>query len=213
MFDSQLVAFTLAALLVTISPGPDTFLVIGNTARGGLRNGLATVAGIVSGGLFHAALFGFGIAQVLAYSPRIFTAVKLCGAAYLVYLGIGALRSALRRREAAAAPLPAAPVRSTGTPGASWAQGMVSNALNPKVAVFYLAFLPQFMSPGESIAAKSMLLIGIHCVLGAAWLSSLVLAVSRVSAWLRRSAVQRALDGLVGTVMTGFGAKLALERA
>jgi threonine/homoserine/homoserine lactone efflux protein len=211
MLDSQVLAFTLAALLVTISPGPDTFLVIGNTVRSGLSTGLATVTGIVSGGLFHAALFGFGIAQVLAYSPRIFMAVKLCGAAYLVWLGINALHSAWRR-PAGSAPVPDPAVRTNATLGSAWIQGMVSNALNPKVAVFYLAFLPQFMLPGDPIAAKSMLLIGIHCVLGAIWLGTLAVAVTRVSAWLVRGSVRRALDALVGTAMTGFGAKLALER-
>ncbi|HKZ72665.1 MAG TPA: LysE family translocator [Steroidobacteraceae bacterium] len=214
--DSQLLAFTLAALVVTISPGPDTFLVIGNTVKGGARHGLATVAGIVSGGLCHAALFGFGIAQVLAYSPTVFTVVKLCGAAYLVYLGMGALRSAFRQR----APVPGT-IRSPpgGNASASpvrwrsaWVQGALSNALNPKVAVFYLAFLPQFMSPGDPIAAKSMFLIGIHCVLGLLWLSAVVLAFARLGAWLHRGAVRRVLDGVVGTVMTAFGAKLAVDR-
>jgi len=212
MFDSQVLAFTLAALLVTISPGPDTFLVIGNSARGGLRHGLATVAGVVCGGLFHAALFGFGVAQVLAYSPRIFTTVKLLGAAYLVYLGIGALRAALWGRSSAVR-LPDSITRAAATPGTSWRQGLLSNALNPKVTVFYLAFLPQFMSPGDPIATTSVLLIGIHCLLGLLWLSSLVLAVTHVSGWLRRSAVRRSLDALVGGVMIAFGAKLAFEKA
>jgi threonine/homoserine/homoserine lactone efflux protein len=209
--DPQLVAFTLAALVVTISPGPDTFLVIGNTGRGGVAHGLATVLGIASGGLFHAMLFGFGVAHVLAHSPLVFTVVKLCGAAYLVYLGCGALRSAFQRGTRPS-PEERSARRAPPSLRGAWAQGTLTNALNPKVAVFYLAFLPQFMSPGDAIAAKSMLLIGIHIVLGLLWLSIVVLALARLGAWLERGVVRRVLDGVVGTVMTAFGAKLAFER-
>jgi threonine/homoserine/homoserine lactone efflux protein len=204
---SHIFAFTLMAALVTISPGPDTFLVIGNTAHAGAKRGLATVAGIVSGGFFHATLFALGLANILLYSPQVFLAVKLLGAAYLFYLGIGGLRAAIK-------PCVVVSVANTEPTASShwraYRQGLLTNALNPKVAIFYLAFLPQFMSPGEPIALQSALLIAIHYLLGLLWLSLLVLGVNSARAWLRKSAVQRCLDGVVGAVMTSFGIKLAL---
>lgn len=218
MIDPTILAFTLAAALVTITPGPDTFLVIMNTLKSGLRTGLATVFGIVSGGLFHAALFAFGVAQLLVYSPTVFMVVKLLGAGYLLWLGIGALRAAFGRRdvgEVAAAsdacPHPSPPPLMQGRGlKSAYVQGVITNALNPKVAVFYLAFLPQFMRPTDDIALKSVLLIGIHYALGLMWLSLVALFVVQFNAWLRKSIVQRVLEGTVGAIMTFFGVKLAL---
>jgi threonine/homoserine/homoserine lactone efflux protein len=221
-FDPTILAFTLAAALVTITPGPDTFLVIMNTLKSGLRTGLATVFGIASGGLFHAALFAFGVAQVLVYSPTIFMVVKLAGAAYLVWLGVGALRGAFRTRaesnsavDEASHPHPnLLPPAGEGVKAASlrsaYLQGVITNALNPKVAVFYLAFLPQFMQPTDAIAAKSVLLIGIHYAMGLVWLSAVAVFVVQFNTWLRKSMVQRVLEGTVGAIMTFFGVKLAL---
>jgi threonine/homoserine/homoserine lactone efflux protein len=231
--DPTILAFTLAALLVTVTPGPDTFLVIMNTLKSGLRTGLATVVGIASGGLFHAALFAFGVAQVLVYSPAIFMVVKLLGAGYLVWLGVGALWSAIGPRGSAVddaavtssdvagpypQPSPARGVPLAGREGAkiagslrsAYVQGVITNALNPKVAVFYLAFLPQFMQPTDPIAAKSVLLIGIHYAMGLVWLSLVALFVMQFNTWLRKSMVQRVLEGTVGAIMTFFGVKLAL---
>lgn len=210
MVDASLLAFTGAALLLTLSPGPDTFLVIGSSLQGGLRAGYAALAGILSGGLFHAALFAFGIARLLMYSPALFTAVKLAGAAYLLWLGIGALRSAVAPRAQGESGASVATPLQPGALRRYYLRGLLSNALNPKIAVFYLAFLPQFLQPGDPIALKSAGLIGIHYTLGLIWLGSLVLAVGRLGGWLRRGPVQRALDGLVGLAMTGFGVRLAL---
>jgi threonine/homoserine/homoserine lactone efflux protein len=225
--DPTILAFTLAATLVAVTPGPDTFLVIMNTLKRGLRHGLATVFGIVSGGVFHAALFGFGVAQVLVYSPTVFWVVKLLGAAYLLYLGIGALRGAIwvkksevdqvvpASREGAGPHPNPLPLAGEGTKQAAslrsvFVQGLITNAFNPKVAVFYLAFLPQFMRPTDDIAVKSVLLIGIHYAIGLVWLSLVALFVVQFNAWLRKSMVQRVLEGTVGAIMTFFGAKLAL---
>lgn len=212
MVDSQVLAFAAAALLVTLSPGPDTFLVLGASLRGGPRHGLATVAGIMTGGLFYVALFAFGVARLLVYSPVAFLAVKLAGAAYLLWLGAGAVRSAFRRASATAPEAAGSPPSNAAAErplARSYLDGVVTNALNPKVAVFYLAFLPQFMRPDDPIAAKSALLIGIHYALGLVWLGSVALAVGRLGGLLRRDAVRRVLDGVVGAVLTAFGVKLA----
>lgn len=210
MLDHSVLAFSLIALALTLAPGPDTFLVIANASAGGFRRGFATVLGIVSGGVFYVLLIGCGLARFLLYSPALFHAVKLAGACYLLYLGWGALRAALRRRQAEPQAAPAvAPARSMR---ASYMQGLLTNALNPKIAVFYLAFLPQFMSPGDPVVLKSALLIGIHYFEGLVWLSLLAWSVGRLGRFMARPRVRRAIDGVLGATMVGFGAKLALDR-
>lgn len=202
-------AFCAAALAVTLAPGPDTFLVIGNAVRNGMRGGLATVAGIVSGGVVPIALFAGGLAQLLVYSATAFLIVKTVGALYLVWLGVNALRGAFRP----AADLDTSGSRVDAAPLARlyW-QGVLTNALNPKIALFYLAFLPQFMDPAKSAAWQSTLLIGTHYLMGLVWLGLVVLAVSRVGGWLARGSVRRWLDGVVGAVMLGFGIRLAFTK-
>lgn len=208
MVTPELLSFAAIALLLTISPGPDTFLVMGNTLGGGVRRGLATVAGITCGGAVHATVAAFGLAQILVYSAKAFFVMKTLGALYLLWLGITGLRSALKPAAATTELTAAAPAAL----GRSWLQGMLTNVLNPKVAVFYLAFLPQFLHPGDPIAAKSALLVGIHYTIGLVWLSLVSVAVARLTPWLKKSGVRRTLDGVVATVMLGFGAKLALAR-
>jgi threonine/homoserine/homoserine lactone efflux protein len=211
MLDHSVVAFSLVALALTLAPGPDTFLVIANAGAGGFRRGFATVLGIVSGGVFYVLLIGCGLARFLLYSPALFHAVKLAGACYLLYLGWGALRGALRRHQAGAetGAAPAPPARSMR---ASYLQGLMTNALNPKIAVFYLAFLPQFMNPGDPVVLKSALLIGIHYFEGLVWLSLLAYSVGRLGRFMARPKVRRGIDGVLGLTMMGFGAKLALDQ-
>ena len=159
MIDHSVMAFCVVAALLTIAPGPDTFLVIGNATAGGTRRGLVTVLGIVSGGFFYAALFAAGFVQVLLYSDTLFYAIKLAGACYLLYLGWGALRSAIKPAPPSTQQPVAASPKSLRS---AYLQGLITNALNPKVGLFYLAFLPQFLAPGDPVLLKSLLLIGIH---------------------------------------------------
>lgn len=227
MLDPLLVAYLPAALLLTVTPGPDTVLVLSNGSRFGLRTALATTAGIALGGVSYALLFGLGVARVLAYSPTAFAAVKLAGALYLCYLGLTTLyRTFVRGRVRQASvppsesavsdrtvplPGPAAALRPARVPALSsvLGQGFLTNALNPKVALFYLAFLPQFMRPGDSFAERSVLLIAIHYAMGAVWLSGVALAAERMRQVLTSRRVERWLDGILGTLMTGFGIRLA----
>lgn len=211
MFDHSVLAFALIAMALTVAPGPDTFLVIANTSAGGFRRGFATVLGIVSGGACYVLLVACGLVRLLVYSPAVFFTVKLAGACYLLYLGWNALRGALRRPLSAAdAAPPPAPAPSAR---ASYLQGLLTNALNPKIAVFYLAFLPQFLTPGDPVVLKSALLIGIHYFEGLVWLSLLAFSVGRLGRWLARPRVRRALDAVLGATMVGFGLKLAADRA
>lgn len=206
--ETQWLAFAFAALMVTLAPGPDTFLVIGNALSGGVRRGLATVAGILTGGLFHVALFAFGVARLLMYSERAFWTIKMLGAAYLAWLGVKALRSAFAARIEAD---PAAAIGPSPRPSLwrSYAQGVLTNALNPKIAIFYLAFLPQFLAPGPDMAMQSIAMIAMHYAIGTVWLSLLVIGASRMAGAVRSTRVARVLDGVIGAMMLGFGAKLA----
>ena len=211
MFDHSVAAFALIAMALTIAPGPDTFLVIANTSAGGFRRGFATVLGIVSGGAFYVLLVACGLIRVLVYSPTLFYAVKLAGAGYLVYLGWSALRGVFRQAPALAADAPSPPPAKSIR--ASYLQGLLTNALNPKIAVFYLAFLPQFLNPGDPVVLKSALLIGIHYFEGLVWLSLLAFSVGRLSRFLARPRVKKTMDAVLGTTMMGFGLKLAVDQA
>ena len=210
MFDHSVLAFALIAMALTIAPGPDTFLVIANTSAGGFRRGFATVLGVVSGGFFYVLLVACGLIRLLVYSPGVFYAVKLAGACYLLYLGWSALRGAFRGSPADGAEAPPAAARSIR---ASYLQGLLTNALNPKIAVFYLAFLPQFLNPGDPVVLKSALLIGIHYFEGLIWLSLLAFSVGRLSRFLARPRVRKTMDAVLGATMMGFGLKLAVEQA
>jgi RhtB (resistance to homoserine/threonine) family protein len=209
LVDPQVLAFTLVAALMTISPGADTFLVVRNALRGGRLDGVMTTLGISSGLYFHALLSAIGVSALLAHSATAFLALKVAGAGYLAWLGIQSLRSAVRPaagaepRDVAAAHVP----RSR-----SFREGLLTNLLNPKVIVFYLALLPQFISPGDAVLAKSLLLAAIHCVLGIAWLGFVAWAVDRSRHFFLRPRLRRWMDGLCGTVLVGLGLRLALEQ-
>ncbi len=210
MFDSEVVAFTLVAAVLTITPGADTMLVVRNTLRGGHRFGWATAVGIGTGCLLHAALSAVGLSVILARSAAAFHAVKLAGAAYLVWLGVQsflAKEGAEVGGDAPDADAAGAPRRRRG-----FVDGFATNLLNPKVAVFYLAFLPQFIGPDDPVLVKSLLLAGIHDVMGLVWLGTIAVLVSRGRRFIRRPSVKRAISRAAGVTLAGLGIRLALER-
>ena len=209
--DPQVVAFTVIAGLLTITPGADTMLVIRNVMARGRRAGFLTTVGACCGIFVHAMLSALGLSLILVNSALAFEIVKMIGAAYLVWLGIQSLRQAFRRKHSAngGAALRARPARGYR----SLIEGFLSNVLNPKVAVFYLAFFPQFMSPGDWVFAKSMLLAAIHWVEGVLWLSIVTLFINRLRSWITQPRVTRAIAATTGAVMILFGVRLAMERA
>jgi len=208
-FDPQVLAFVFVAALMTVSPGADTFLVVRNALRGGRRDGFLTVLGISSGLYFHALLSALGVSAVLAHSARAFLVLKVAGAAYLAWLGLQSLRAGLGR-------VPIAPpgdvAAASVPPLRSFREGLLTNLLNPKVIVFYLALLPQFMRPGDPVLAKSLLLAAIHCVLGILWLGFVAWAVDRSRRFFLRPALRRFLDALCGTVLVALGLRLAFAQ-
>ena len=188
--DGSILAFVGIAVLLTILPGADMALVAKVTLLDGRRAAFFTSLGICAGLPVHATASALGLSLVLATSAEAFTVVKFVGAAYLAYLGIRTLRDSFR---AAADQVVAAGRTRSGR--AAFLQGWLSNVLNPKVALFYLTFLPQFISPGDNVLAKSLLLAAIHGLLGLVWLPLYAYTIDRV-----------------GAALIGLGLRLALER-
>jgi threonine/homoserine/homoserine lactone efflux protein len=190
--------------LLTVSPGADMALVAKITFEHGRRAALVATLGICSGLIVHATASALGLSVILATSAEAFAIVKLAGAAYLAYLGVQAFRSSFR---SGAVETQAARRRAN-----PFVQGVFSNVLNPKVAVFYLTFLPQFMSPGDNVLVRSLAFALAHAVMGIFWLSAYAYVLSRVSAVLAGAGVRRWLERVTGGVLIALGARLALER-
>lgn len=206
--DPQIAVFAGVAALLTITPGADTMLVMRNVLARGRRAGLLTTAGISAGIFVHATLSALGVSLVLARSAMAFEAVKLAGAAYLIVLGAQSLWR-LRRPEGADAPPGPGPGRRESR---SLVEGLLTNLLNPKVAIFYLAFLPQFIRVTDVVLLKSVLLAAIHVGMGVVWLSLVAVFVGTLRGFVERRRVRRALEGVSGAVLVALGMRLALER-
>jgi RhtB (resistance to homoserine/threonine) family protein len=209
LFDPQVLAFALVAAVVTVSPGADTFLVVRNALRGGRRDGMLAAAGIGCGLYVHALLSAIGVSAILAHSAQAFFALKVAGAAYLAWLGLQSLRAGIR---GAPATTPEGALPAAVPAARCFREGLLTNLLNPKVIVFYLALLPQFLSPGDPALAKSLLLAAVHFSETLAWLSVVAWAVDRSRRFFLRPALRRWMDSLCGAILVALGAKLAFER-
>jgi threonine/homoserine/homoserine lactone efflux protein len=200
--------FFVVSVVVIVTPGPDTALTIRNTLLGNRRSGIFTALGVVTGQATWALATAVGIAALLAASEPAFTAVKLIGAAYLVFLGGQALLAALRHRararlEGSRRRLPAA---------VAFRQGVLSNLSNPKMAAFFPALLPQF-APSDGASFPALLALGlVFCSLTLGWLSAYAVAVARAGAFLRRPSIRRVTEALTGAVLVALGVRLATER-
>ena len=204
MLDPLFAAGLAVLALLTISPGADMALIAKITLERGRRAALLATIGICSGLFVHATASALGLSVILATSAEAFAVVKLAGAAYLVYLGIQALRSSFRGE-----------ARATAAPGRAaspFLQGLLSNVLNPKVAVFYLTFMPQFMSPGDNVLIRSIAFAVAHAVMGTLWLTAYAYVLSQISVVLGRGGVRRWLERVTGGVLIALGVHLALER-
>jgi RhtB (resistance to homoserine/threonine) family protein len=212
MIDSQVVAFFGVALIITLTPGADTMLVIRNVLAYGRTAGLFTVIGIVSGLFVHASFSALGLSVILMRSAEVFEIVKLIGAGYLILLGLQSVRALLKQQDQGSGSSPDYRVEAQPNKWQSYVQGLLNNLLNPKVAIFYLAFLPQFMRPGDPVFAKSILLAVIHLFQGVIWLSIVVLLVAYMKTVLLRPRIQQVLEALSGVILIGLGIRLATER-
>jgi threonine/homoserine/homoserine lactone efflux protein len=207
-----LLAFTLAAGLLTITPGLDTALVLRTAAVEGSRRAMLAGVGICCGLLIWALTVSLGLGTLLAASQAAYRMLRIAGACYLIFLGTKML---LRKYQPASAmdetlsPVFASPGNASAS---KWfVRGMLTNLLNPKVGVFYVTFLPQFIPSGVSVISFSMLLAAIHAIEGILWFVVLTLATRPLSRWLRRPPVARTLDRATGTVLVGFGLGLVLD--
>jgi RhtB (resistance to homoserine/threonine) family protein len=204
-------AFLAVAALVVVTPGVDMALVSKNALQHGRRVALLTALGINAGIVVWTAAAALGVAALIRASATAFTVLKLAGAAYLVFLGLQAIWQSRRGRPAHDEGVPAPGSRRLEPPS-GFRQGVLSNLLNPKIAVFFTSFIPQFVSPGESVLVSSLALGAIFNLLGVVWLVAFALLVSRAGSLLRRPPVKRALDRLTGLVLVAFGVRLATER-
>lgn len=200
----QLAAFVAIAIVVIVVPGPDTALTIRNTLFGGRTAGVRTALGVATGQAVWTLATSLGITALLVASEPAFRAVKLAGAAYLIYLGAQTLWRALRRGH-----VPHAPPKRRGD---AYRQGLLSNLGNPKMAAFFTSLLPQFAPGGEASFAGLLALGLLFAAMTLTWLSAYALAVARAGDVLRRPRVRRALDAVTGAVLVAFGLRLATDR-
>lgn len=204
--DPSVLAFLGVAILIVVSPGPDTALVVRNTLVSGRRAGAATVLGVICGIAAWALAAAVGLAAILDASAVAFTALKLAGAVYLVALGLLTLRG------------PGHPSTADRGSGASltarraWTLGWLSASLNPKLGVFFLTLLPQFVQPGIDEPARLLGLAVVFGALGLAWLLLVVEIVVRAQAAVARPWIGRTVRWAMGTVLIGLGARVALVR-
>ena len=197
-----MIAFLAISSLVIVTPGQDTALTIRNALLGGRRAALFTALGVSAGQALWALASAVGVAALLAASEPVFLALRLAGAAYLVWLGVQALVSAVRRRN------PELVHECTNLRArVAFRQGILSNLGNPKMAVFFLSLLPQF---GSSFGALLALGLVFSC-LTLVWLSAYGAAGARAGDFLRRSRVRRALDAAMGLVLVALGLRIAGE--
>jgi threonine/homoserine/homoserine lactone efflux protein len=205
---SQILAFLGVSALVIMTPGQDTALTIKNTLAGGRRTGILTALGVSTGQAVWTLAASAGVAALLVASEPAFLALKLAGAAYLVFLGGQALLAAIRGA-------PAHDVRGAAArrlaPAGGYRQGVVSNLGNPKMAVFFTSLLPQFAPAGGASFATMLALGLVFCTLTFLWLTAYAAAIDRAGHVLRRRGVRRALDAVTGTVLVALGLRLASQ--
>jgi threonine/homoserine/homoserine lactone efflux protein len=222
---TALLGFALASTLVILAPGPDSLLVMRNTMRGGRRAGWVTACGTLSGLTIWALAAALGLSALLRVSHVAYDVLRFCGAAYLIWLGATSLGNFRRRRagparppqaasEASRRPRPAgvaAPGGAPARPARAYLNGVLSNLLNPKISVFFMAFLPAFVPAGASASRFSLVLGAWFVMETGLWLALVAWLADRGMRWLRRPAVQRWLERFTGIVLIGFGLRLATE--
>ncbi|MQT13268.1 LysE family translocator [Segnochrobactrum spirostomi] len=207
---APLLAFTVAAGLLTITPGLDTALVVRTAAVDGARSALLAGLGVSAGVLVWGLAASAGLGALLAASQLAYDAVRIAGAVYLVVLGA---RMILRpRRDGLVTSGEAVATEEGSSRRTAFLRGLLTNLLNPKVGVFYVTFLPQFVPAGVPVVPFSVLLAGLHVTMGMVWFVVLVAATRPLARWLSRPAVATALDRVTGGIFLAFGLRLALER-
>jgi threonine/homoserine/homoserine lactone efflux protein len=209
-FNSQIVTFITVTLVLTVTPGVDTILIMRNVLRGGKLDGYYTAFGICSGLFVHATLSALGISIVVANSALLFSYMRNAGAFYLIWLGINTLYGACRDNK---------PLFFTKnsvknmqiSPLKSIREGLFSNVLNPKPAIFYMAFFPIFINQNDTVLIKSMLLASVQFVIGVSWLIILSHLICHLKSIVEKPSIKKSLDGISGGILVLLGLKLGFE--
>ena len=216
MISAHLLAVYIAALFVVYAvPGPDMALVLQTSIGRGVRSGFAAAGGLGLARATHVTLSACGVAALLRSAPWLYDVVRYGGAVYLAWVGIQIFRSpvfALPDGTTAATPAGAAASIESRPLRAAFVKGLLTNLLNPKIGVFYISFLPQFLPAGVAAAPFIFLLAALHVLMSFVWFAVLIGATRPISGWLQRAAVVRWLDRVTGAVFLGFGLRLALDR-
>jgi threonine/homoserine/homoserine lactone efflux protein len=206
--DGSFLTFLGVSIVVIVAPGPDTALTIRNTVRGGRAPGIGTALGVSAGQLIWGLATGVGLVAVLLASEPVFRAVRLAGAAYLVWLGLHSVRAA------AAARRPAPTGETAGgrlSSRAAFVQGIVNNLGNPKMAVFFASVLPQFTTPGRGMVSALVLLGMVFSAVTFVWLAAYAIVLSTAARRLRASRLHRAVEAVSGAALIGLGLKVAAD--
>lgn len=199
--------FVATAVVLVLTPGQDTFFILGRSLASGRGSGIAAALGITAGSIIHTFLAALGLSALLATSPYAFMAVKLAGAAYLVYIGVRALLSR-------SGGLPGVDTAVNASYGPAFRQGILSNLLNPKVALFFLALMPQFISAGSGHKVGAFIVLGFSFVtLGLTWCLALAIGASYLrGVFVRRPSFVNGLNRLAGAMFIALGLRLAAAR-
>ena len=190
----MILAWSLVALLLTLTPGADTALVLRTAVGVGPRPAVRCTLGICTGTMTWATLSAVGVSALVSASELAYDVLRFGGAAYLLLLGLSAFRTHV--------------ATGAGVSRRAFRDGLVTNLLNPKIGVFYATVLPTFLRPGQPVLGTSLLLAGIHAAMGLVWLSAVALAAGRLGAVLAREVWRRRLQRVTGVVLLGFGVKV-----
>lgn len=200
-----LAGYLLACVVLVLTPGPDMAFVLAQTLSGGARRGWAATFGVFSGASVHILGAAAGVAALVAAHPGLFTVLRIAGALYLLWIGAQAIRAALRGQGGLVATTPP----RQGSFASAWRQGFLTNLLNPKVGLFFLAFVPLFVDPDRSPAWMQMLILGpLLPLISVPFFAVLIAGASRIAARLRASRAGRWLDGAAGTLFLGLGLRM-----
>lgn len=204
---NDIVTFLVLSIFVVISPGVDTALITKRTIADGRKDGLQMALGITGGSLVHTFAAAFGLSAILMQSAIAFEVVKYVGAIYLIYLGISSFLTRTKQKN-----ITEAEHSPAGAKKSAFKQGLLSNVLNPKVAMFFITFLPQFVKTGENATGQLVIMGVIYTALSITWFLAYVFFINYLREWLMSARVQMVMDRVTGIVLIGFGLKLALDK-
>lgn len=207
---NNIITFITVATLLVISPGPNGFLIAKTVPFSGQKAGFANIWGFIAAFYVHGTLSIFGISVLLVQSAQVFFTFKILGAAYLIWIGIKALASAFKARKTK---LPDSAYKTIKLVSmrTAFSEGFLTNVLNPKVSMFYLAAFPQFISTNEG-ATNAYVLVTAHSIVNFVWFSTMVFMLSRIKKTTNNAQFKKWLNSITGVVFIGFGSKLALMK-